>query len=66
MNPFINFIKITKITTIIIITIITIITTITIKAITTGLTAILKPVFTVLVSLETILAQSADYSVNIF
>jgi hypothetical protein len=41
MNPFINLIKILKITTI---TIITIITTITIKAITTRLTAILKPV----------------------
>jgi hypothetical protein len=52
MNPFINFIKITKITTITIITIITtvtIITTITIKAIPTGLTAILKPVYTGLV-----------------
>jgi hypothetical protein len=49
MNPFINFIKITKITTIIIISTITIISTIPIKAITTGLTAILKPVYTVLV-----------------
>jgi hypothetical protein len=49
MNPFINFIKITKITTITIITTIKIITTITIKAITTGLTAILKPVYTGLV-----------------
>jgi hypothetical protein len=46
MKPFINFIKMTKITTI---TIITIITAITIKAITTGLTAILKPVYTGLV-----------------
>jgi hypothetical protein len=46
MNPFINFVKITKIT---IITTITIIATITIKAITTRLTAILKPVYTGLV-----------------
>jgi hypothetical protein len=52
INPFINFIKITKITTITIITAMTIITTITIKAITTGLTAILKPVYTGLVYLN--------------
>jgi hypothetical protein len=49
MNPFINFIKITKITTI---TIITTITTINIKAVITGLTAILKPVFTNLVFIK--------------
>jgi hypothetical protein len=41
MNPFKNFVKITKIT---------IITTTTTKAITTRLTAILKPVYTGLVS----------------
>jgi hypothetical protein len=53
-------VKITKITTIIIITRITIIKTITIKAIITGLTEILKPVYTGLV--DTCFASASSVS----